>query len=78
MTSSHNINRVVEKPKTPLSGFLKSTNWPKTAELSNFFQRISANPNGVTGHWSEIFLGSGIICQLKSEKRKLKTNLRKN
>ena len=26
LTSSHNINRVVEKPKTPLSGFLKSTN----------------------------------------------------
>ena len=26
LTSSHNIKRTVEKPKTPLSGFLESTN----------------------------------------------------
>ena len=78
LTSSHNIKRAVEKPKTPHSGFLKSTNWPKTPELSSTFQRISAIPNGVTGHWLEIFLGSGINCQLKSEKRKQKINLRKN
>ena len=78
LTSSHNIKRAVEKPKTPHSRFLKSTNWPITPELSSTFQRISANPNGVTDHWLEIFLGSGIICQLKSEKRKLNINFRKN
>ena len=33
LTSSHNIKRAFEKPKAPLSGFLKSSKWPKTAEL---------------------------------------------
>ena len=49
----------------------------KNCRTVQFFSKECANPNGVTGHWSEFFLGNGIICQLKSEKRKLKTNLRK-
>ena len=78
MISSHDIKRAVEKPKIPHSEFLKTTNWPKTPELSSFFQTIKANPIGVTGHWSEIFVGSGTVYQLRSEKKKLKINLRKN
>ena len=48
----------------------------KTPELSSFFQRISADLIGVTGHWSEMFLGSGINCHLKSKKRNLKTKFK--
>ena len=40
----------------------------KNTQLSKLFQRLSDSLNEVTGHWSEIFLGSGKIYKSISEK----------